>query len=127
MRLLNTLRLLVRASPPTTGVAPGAVYYDTTCVEPRYYDGASWQTFGEIGFPQVTTAFVVPDGRQVTYFDQFRNDGVLTIEGSGVLVGTPAAGGASGSATGGRLTVSTLQPDSASDGDFWFDPGTGNL
>ena len=88
MRLLNTLRLLIRAEPPTTGVSPGAVYFDQSCHEPRYHNGTRWMSFGDIGFPHDADGYVVPDGRQVMYFDQIRNDGVLTIQGDGVLVGT---------------------------------------
>lgn len=88
MKLLNTLRLLVRATPPSTGVSAGAVYHDATANEPRWHDGATWNSFGTVGFPDpITTSFVVPDGKQVTYFDRFTNDGVLTITGSGYLVG----------------------------------------
>jgi hypothetical protein len=88
MKLLNTLLLLVRPSPPVTGVAPGAVYYDSSANEPRYSDGSTWNPFGQTGFPDpLSTTFTVPDGRQVMYFDSFTNDGVLTISGTGYLVG----------------------------------------
>jgi hypothetical protein len=88
MKLLNTLLLLVKPSPPTTGVAPGAVYYDSGANEPRYSDGTNWNSFGSNGFPEdVTTTYVVPDNRQVIYFDRFQNDGILTITGTGTLVG----------------------------------------
>jgi hypothetical protein len=88
MKLLSTLLLLVRSTPPTTGVAAGAVYYDSTEAEPRFHDGSNWNTFGEAGFPDpIVSSFTVPNGRQVTYFDHFQNDGVLTISGTGTLVG----------------------------------------
>ncbi len=93
MRLLNTLLLLTRTSAPTTGVAAGAVYYDAANNEPKYHNGTAWMSFGgtgagTIGFPEdVTTTYVVPDNRQVTYFDRFQNDGVLNIQGTGTLIG----------------------------------------
>lgn len=88
MKLLNTLLLFARATPPTTGVAAGAVYFDATANEPRYNDGANWNSFGSTGFPEdITSTYVVPDNRQVIYFDRFQNDGILTIAGTGTLVG----------------------------------------
>ncbi len=90
MKLLNTLRLLVSGSPPVTGVGPGAVYYDSAAGEPRWNDGSQWNSFGggSVGFPEdITTSYTVPDNRQVIYFDRFTNDGVLTINGTGTLVG----------------------------------------
>jgi hypothetical protein len=90
MKLLNTLLLLARPSAPTTGVAAGAVYYDTGGAQPLYYDGTSWSSFagGAIGVPEVISGtYAVPDNRQVIYFDRFQNDGVLTITGTGTMVG----------------------------------------
>lgn len=88
MRLLNTLLLLVRPTPPSSGVAAGSVYFDSSMGEPRWSDGATWNSFGSIGFPDpITTSFTVPDAHQVTYFDKFQNDGVLTITGTGYIVG----------------------------------------
>lgn len=88
MKLFNTLRLLVRSSAPSTGVSAGAVYYDDLNAEPLYHDGSTWNTFGTTGFPEVIHyTFTVPDNRQVMYFDSFQNDGVLTISGTGTLVG----------------------------------------
>lgn len=88
MKLLSTLLLLVKSVPPTTGVAAGAVYFDSTNNEPRFNDGTNWNSFGTIGFPDpISTTFTVPDARQVMYFDHFQNDGVLTITGSGYIVG----------------------------------------
>jgi hypothetical protein len=88
MKLLNTLLLLVKSTPPTTGVGAGAVYYDASAQEPRWNDGTGWNSFGSTGFPEdVTSTYTVPDNRQVTYFDRFQNDGVLTIVGTGTLVG----------------------------------------
>jgi hypothetical protein len=76
MKLLNTLLLLVKSTPPTTAQ------------EPRWNDGTGWNSFGSTGFPEdVTSTYTVPDNRQVTYFDRFQNDGVLTIVGTGTLVG----------------------------------------
>jgi hypothetical protein len=88
VKLLNTLLLLARPSPPTTGVAPGAIYYDTASATPLYYDGSAWTPFVTTGVPQtINSTFMVPDNRQVMYFDSLRNDGVLFISGTGTLVG----------------------------------------
>jgi hypothetical protein len=87
VRLLNVLRLLASSAAPQAGVAAGAVYYDMLAHEPVFHDGTTWNTFRQIGFPDPVVAFTVPDGRQVTYFDKVTNDGVLTITGSGYLVG----------------------------------------
>lgn len=88
MKLLNTLMLLVRPTPPVTGVGAGAMYHDATANEPRWHDGTNWNSFGSTGFPEdLTSTYVVPDNRQVIYFDKFTNDGVLTIAGTGTLVG----------------------------------------
>jgi hypothetical protein len=78
MKLLNTLLLLARPQAPITGVAAGALYND----------GSAWNAFGQTGFPEdILSTYTVPDNRQVTYFDRFQNDGVLTIVGTGTLVG----------------------------------------
>lgn len=87
MRLFNLLRLLATPSPPTQGVAEGAVYYDTTLREPQYHDDTHWTALSPLGIANPILNVVVPTGRQVTYFDTITNDGVLTIEGTGTLVG----------------------------------------
>lgn len=88
MKLLNALTLLVRSSAPTTGAGAGAIYYDSDTSQPRYHDGSTWNPFGSGGFPEIVTdKFAVPDNRQVIYFDHFQNDGILTISGTGTLVG----------------------------------------
>ncbi len=93
MKLLNTLRLLVSGTAPSQGVAAGAIYYDSGTNEPKYHNGTQWNSFGgtgtgTIGFPEVSSpTYVVPDNRQVIYFDRFQNDGVLQITGTGTLIG----------------------------------------
>jgi hypothetical protein len=87
VRLLNTLRLLVSGAAPTSGVAPGAVYYDSSDNTPRFYDGSQWVDFNRLGFPDPANGVIIPDGRQVLYFDSFVNDGVLVINGTGRLIG----------------------------------------
>jgi len=87
MRLLNTLRLLVAGAAPSSGVGQGAVYYDSSDNAPRYYDGAQWVDFNQLGFPDPANGVIIPDGRQVVYFDAFVNDGVVTIQGTGRLIG----------------------------------------
>jgi N-acetylglucosamine kinase-like BadF-type ATPase len=87
VKLLATLRLLVSSVAPTGGATQGAVYYDSADNAPRYYDGTQWVDFNQLGFPDPAIAAIVPDGRQVIYFDKFTNDGVLTINGTGTLIG----------------------------------------
>ena len=88
MRLLNALRLLVTPDPPTGAVTAGAVYYDSTCAQPLFHDGIRWQGFGTPGgFPDPALTLWVRDGHQVMYFDHFTNDGILTIAGTGTLIG----------------------------------------
>ncbi len=91
MKLLSTLRLLTRPSAPTSGAEAGAIYYDTTAGKPLYNDGSQWTSFAGnsvAGYPQdVTDTYTVPDNRQVIYFDRFQNDGVITITGTGTLIG----------------------------------------
>lgn len=87
MKLLNPLRLLTRSSAPSQGVEAGAMYFDTTVGAPRFHDGTQWVDVNQLGFPDPATGVIVPDGRQVTYFDQFTNDGVLVINGTGTLIG----------------------------------------
>lgn len=94
MRLLNSLRLLLKGDPPTTGVSQGAVYYDTVRDKVRVHDAADWRDVHQLGVPNPISATYpafVPDGHQVLYFDVLRNDGVLTIEGNGTIVGIPAS------------------------------------
>jgi hypothetical protein len=86
MRLLNALRLLVDPNPPAV-FYQGSVYFDSTVNEPRYYDGANWSSFGT-GVPDPVISYTVPAGRQVMYFDHITNNGVLSIEDTGYLVGT---------------------------------------
>lgn len=88
MRLLNTLRMLVSSTPPAASVGEGEMYYDSRYREPRFHDGVHWVSIGQNGFEDpISTSFLVPDGRQIMYFDHFTNDGVLTILGNGSLVG----------------------------------------
>ena len=88
MRLLNALRLLVSGDPPVSGVAQGALYYDAVSGQPLFHNGATWNGFGEPGgFPDPAVTAYVRDGHQVMYFDHFTNDGVLTIAGTGTLIG----------------------------------------
>lgn len=87
MKLFSSLLLLVRPTPPSNNSA-GAVFYDSAATEPRWSDGSNWNSFGTVGFPDpLTSSFTVPNNRQVVYFDKFTNDGVLTITGSGYIVG----------------------------------------
>jgi hypothetical protein len=88
MRLLNTLRMLVSPTPPNAVVGSGEMYYDSRYREPRYHNGEQWVSIGQNGFEDpILTSFLVPDGRQIMYFDAFTNNGVITILGSGSLVG----------------------------------------
>jgi hypothetical protein len=88
MRLLNTIRLLVKPDAPTTGVAQGALYYDSTREQTRVHDAIAWKDASPLGVPNPVTGVVyICDGREVTYFDRLVNDGVLTIEGTGTLIG----------------------------------------
>lgn len=74
MRLLSTLRLLVKPEAPTAGVAQGALYFDSALGEPLYHNGSDWVSFDSgaatVGYPtfvQTTT----PDAGQTAGFDKW--------------------------------------------------------
>lgn len=87
MRLLNPLRLLVKTGAPTQGAAQGAVYYDAARDRMRARTATAWRDVDQVGTPNPLGGAIITDGYEALYFDRIVNDGVLTIEGSGTLIG----------------------------------------
>ncbi len=90
MRLLNSLRFLVKSEAPAPA-EQGAAYYDSTRDRLRVHDVDRWRDLNQLGIPNPnTTNTYIPDGGEVLYFDEYVNNGTLTIEGDGTLVGVAA-------------------------------------